>query len=187
MKRYRAIGVSVAMIALCVMSNGQSLGTKRGTARPKLSTSASSPVLRSEAASVYKSIGAIIARTILKSKTLAPRTGVGAGVESRTDVIDELYRLFQKSKGALSYTPRMDPLCGSLLSLKPNHPSRPKLELLVRWGFVDRADILATSTATTLTPEQFGDAVGYFLARLCELTHTPETEFTPAMMGAFGN
>jgi hypothetical protein len=35
----------------------------------------------------------------------------------------------------------------------------------------------------TLTIEEFGDALGYFFARLADLTHTPSFEYSPYLGG----
>lgn len=37
--------------------------------------------------------------------------------------------------------------------------------------------------AKTLAPAVFGDAAGYFLIRIADMTHTPRKEYSPAIMG----
>mgnify|MGYP001771091022 CR=1 FL=1 len=37
--------------------------------------------------------------------------------------------------------------------------------------------------AKTLNPAEFGDAIGYFLVRMADLTHTPRKAYSPSIMG----
>lgn len=52
-------------------------------------------------------------------------------------------------------------------------------ERLVRMGFVPPFSPLVTAKSDNLTPEQLGDALGYFYSRMCYLVHKPIPKFTP--------
>ena len=55
----------------------------------------------------------------------------------------------------------------------------PELELLVKEGYVAPLGPIATNKVSTLTPAEFGDALGYFLSRISQVTHQPSTKWTP--------
>jgi hypothetical protein len=53
------------------------------------------------------------------------------------------------------------------------------LEDLIRTGYLAPLGPIATKKTGTLTPAEFGDALGFFLARISEVTHQPLTRWTP--------
>jgi len=55
----------------------------------------------------------------------------------------------------------------------------PELELLVREGYIAPLGPITTNKAVTLSPAEFGDALGFFLARISQVTHQPSTKWTP--------
>jgi hypothetical protein len=53
-----------------------------------------------------------------------------------------------------------------------------QLEVLVREGFVSDVSPLSTGKLP-LTTRSFGDTIGYFLARVCDLGHMPNSIWSP--------
>jgi hypothetical protein len=51
--------------------------------------------------------------------------------------------------------------------------------MLVRLGAVARVGPLATNKSDTIDAPDFGDAIGFFLARMAEITHQPSSKWTP--------
>jgi hypothetical protein len=64
--------------------------------------------------------------------------------------------------------------------------SQPKFLPLVKLGFVMPYGPLVTGKTTTVTPYEFGDAVGVMLIRIADLAHLPSRKFSPALMDAGG-
>ncbi len=62
--------------------------------------------------------------------------------------------------------------------------STPELESLVREGYVGPLGPITTNKTSTLTPAEFGDALGFFLARISQVTHQPSTQWTPYLQPA---
>jgi hypothetical protein len=60
-------------------------------------------------------------------------------------------------------------------------PQRDNLEMLVRMGAVAKIGPLATGPGNVLTVPEFGDAIGFFLARMAQMTHLPSSKWTPAL------
>ncbi|MBS1719449.1 MAG: hypothetical protein JST35_03275 [Armatimonadetes bacterium] len=56
------------------------------------------------------------------------------------------------------------------------------LKKLIAQGFVARQCVLTSGTKPGLTPEEFGDMLGYFICRLGEYTHQPSSKYSPALM-----
>lgn len=116
---------------------------------------------------------------------LKPATAPGLPADkakpaSRELVVDQFYRIFEVAKPEFKFTPR--PLSFDKKLIKPpTTKSREKLEKLISFGAVSASGPLATSTKDTLTIQQFGEATGLMLARLAELTHTPDSKFSPYM------
>ncbi len=106
----------------------------------------------------------------------------GANSVTREEVLQEMDRLYQAARPFFKYTPRPvwdDP---SAFTIKSG-PARSDLEYLAKGGFVAIASPLATSTGDTLTVDDFGDAVGIFGARLADVTHMPDTKYSPNIRG----
>ncbi|HRF60440.1 MAG TPA: hypothetical protein PLH94_11090 [Fimbriimonadaceae bacterium] len=56
---------------------------------------------------------------------------------------------------------------------------RTKLIALVRGGFIAPLGPLATAKGESVTLKEYGDALGYLISRLAEVTHMPSTKFSP--------
>jgi hypothetical protein len=64
-------------------------------------------------------------------------------------------------------------------------PVAKKAEGLVRAGFLAPVGPLVTGPSEGLTPIEFGDALGFFTARLERQTAEADPEYTPGMMWPF--
>ncbi len=53
------------------------------------------------------------------------------------------------------------------------------LETLVKQGYVGRVAPLATGPSDTMSLREFGSALGYFLARVAEMTHKTSEKWSP--------
>jgi hypothetical protein len=140
-----------------------------------------SAVTRSEAAAVFaRARKAIISARVA---SISPKSTIASGSQavSREEVILEMSKIFQASKKSVKFIPkpaRFDPAAFKTGSAS----SRSALTTLVSWGFVAPVGPLAAGPKPNLTVAQFGDAVGYFLARMSDVTHMPSPRWSPYMM-----
>lgn len=172
-----AVGVVAAFSAPVQETKGNL--RQRPPAAP--SNADSSPLTLVEMAAVMQQVETAVQTVVLRNYKPVARTKYGEGTAKTPLIVSEFGRLFSLSKPRFKITPTPLPVNQKVLSIKSGDPARPKLEALIKWGFVGRVSPLATSPKLTLTPEQFGDAVGLFLARMAELTHTPDSRWSPYM------
>lgn len=100
----------------------------------------------------------------------------------REMVLDRFDRLFELAKSNFKFNPRPLPFDKSVL--KPPVARQKKiLEKLVGWGCVSSAGVLATSNKDSMTLQQFGEATGLLMVRIAELTHTPDSKYSPYLNG----
>ncbi len=101
---------------------------------------------------------------------------------SREAVILELDSTFEGIHPQFKFTPPrvgFDPKRFTITT----SPEKEKLAKLVGWGAVAKVGPLAAGKSHTLTPQQFGDAVGFFMVRIADLTHVPYSRWTPYLNG----
>lgn len=105
----------------------------------------------------------------------------GSGPATREEILLQMDRLFEMCRPHFKFTPpkvRNEP---ERLTIKSG-AARKALDRLIVFGAVARVGPLATSTKPGLQLAEFGDALGFFTARMAELTHTPHSRWTPGMM-----
>ena len=134
--------------------------------RPKPAVKTSAPVTRAEGRAVFVRLQRIADRA-LGGKKAAGEPGFSASASplTATLVATEFGRLADRYRGDFRLVPA---------GLGPK-PGVKALRLISPTGPI------AIGRAT-LTTGEFGDAVGYFLVRLADLTHTPSHRFSPDMM-----
>jgi hypothetical protein len=94
----------------------------------------------------------------------------------KSQVVAEFAAWRQLISTKLVSTPRPVPFDAKRLN-----STDPRLAGLVKGGYVARIGPVATLKGNTLTASQFGDAIGYFLARVSEVTYVPSSKWTPIM------
>lgn len=100
----------------------------------------------------------------------------------RTETVLAMKRLFDMASPRFCFTPRFVGYEPDRLTLPAGDPSRPILEELIRWQCVAKLGPVAAGERTTLTVDEFGDALGFCMARLADLTHMPSTRWSPYLM-----
>ena len=140
-----------------------------------------SPVTRSEAAAVFVRLRkAVISARVAQ---IAPKSTIASNNQpvTREEVILEMAKILDASKKSVKFVPALvkyDPAVFKVGSA----PSKAALTSLVSWGFVAPVGALATGPKPNLSVAQFGDAVGFFLARIADLTHMPSPRWSPYLM-----
>jgi len=100
---------------------------------------------------------------------------------TRAEVIGTLDRWFTLAWPKFRLTP--DPISFPVKRVAKFDPKvRQQAVKLIQFGTVAPFGPLVTGKEKGLAPKELGDAIGFFLARIAELTHTPSTKFTPALM-----
>lgn len=120
-------------------------------------------------------------RVVLKVEgTPTARTGQ-ARAATRAEMVAEFDRIMTLARPRFRGRPIRQAVDQPLIdSRNPAPETRAQLKRLIEWGFVGPVSPLATDPSQTLTPQQFGDALGYFMTRLADVTHTYDPRFSPA-------
>jgi hypothetical protein len=138
------------------------------------------PVTRAEAAAVFakarKSINASRVAQVSPTSSIP----VGNTPVTREEVIAEMSKIFEASKKSVKFMPI--PVRYNPAAFKVGAGVKPALSTLVSWGFVGSVSPLATSPKPGLTVAQFGDALGFFMARISDITHMPSPRWSPYLM-----
>jgi len=100
---------------------------------------------------------------------------------TRHEVIQEFSRLFAMYEPHFKFTPPKVKYDASLLTV--GAADKPSVEKLIKWGTVAKQGPIASGSVPTLTVHQFGDAVGFFVARIESLTNLPPSKWTPYLNG----
>ena len=186
-------GLFIALCLICgaaAQAQGSSLAspkdqggltTKKRT--PPVVNSAS-PVTQAEAVEVLRKVERAIRHTLkMKTPYQELRATTPDQPVTRGFVLEQMDRLFALSQPHFKFTPRQVKFDGKVLSFPAGHPVRSTLEKMIAWGAVDRVGPLATSQKPSMTAREFGDALGFFIARMADLTHTPSTRWSPYLNG----
>ncbi|MBX3096000.1 MAG: hypothetical protein KF812_03985 [Fimbriimonadaceae bacterium] len=107
----------------------------------------------------------------------------GDGPATRSEMVAELRQMFLNFRPVLRGRPTTIPFRNYAIE-RCNLPeaSRDHAFELLDWGFVAPVGPLMVSGGDTLTPEEYGDCLGFFLCRLADLTHPWSAEFSPDTM-----
>jgi len=136
------------------------------------------PVTASEARATFAKAETVM-RTTFKLPAANGSSAIPAGASPvrREQVVAEMARLVGVIQPKFKLTPRAvryDPKV-----LKMAAPQFANLNRLISMGAVARIGPVAVGPTNSLTIAEFGDAVGFFMARMAELTHQPSGKWTP--------
>jgi hypothetical protein len=98
---------------------------------------------------------------------------------SKEQVVEEFSSILHSLTPVIRFTPTPMAFSHSVLKISPS--ALPKLESLIRFGYVGKVGPLATNPQDRLTPRQFGEAVGMFLSRTAEVTHDSTSKWSPIL------
>jgi hypothetical protein len=170
-----ALAASVpAPVAQAEAAWAQAPGTPAGEAQ--------APVTQAEAAAAMDRAEAIVRRVLgLPEAALRPAPPASDAPATRSGIVRDFGRLFRLAEPRFVFTPRPQRFDAARLRRLPAASDQAQLERLVRWGAVAPYGPLATNPGG-LSPEEFGDALGFLVARIAELTHTPDARFSPGLM-----
>jgi hypothetical protein len=135
------------------------------------------PVTQEEAATVFTKAEQVL-KTVLRHKDTPKPFPSSKAIASREQILKHFLAIYTAVQPKFKITISRMKTAPSVINVKsPEIKSIAiKLESL---GLIDRFGPLVTGKAEGLQPNEFGDALGYFIARVAELTHTPTTKFSP--------
>jgi hypothetical protein len=144
---------------------------------PFQATGTEAPVSQTEAATIFSKAEHVM-KDVLQLKISTPAFPKGTGVATRSQILKHFAALYTALEPKFKFSTPAQRSAAGVISLKD-----PQIKLtalrLETLGFIDRYGPLVTSKSDGLLPNEFGDALGYFMARVAELTHTPSTKFSP--------
>jgi hypothetical protein len=175
----------IPTLALSLVLFGLPQDSKTGlTTRPKAApVRASGYVSEAEARTVFTRSEGLI-RKVTGSRAIVPPMAIGSSSNpaSRKALLMEFVRLYAIAEPKFKLMP--PGIAMNLSVIKMSDPTaKTKLVMLVKRGAVANYGSLAAGPNDRLTLQEFGDALGFFLARIAQMTHMPSTRYTPELMG----
>lgn len=143
-------------------------------------SAASKPVTAREAREAFTKVAALLMKTNGRplGTTSIPAADRPA---TRAEIVAEMARLYKAAEPAFRFTPA--PTTHDASKFRIDAAQKAPLDRLVTRGAVARIGPLAVGPTLGLTPKQFGDALGFFMARVSQLSHLPSPKWTPMLQG----
>ena len=173
----------LALVALLVFAV-TAFGQERTPIKPKevAPEIAKQIVTEGEANKVFARAEAMLRKKLaLDSKAAPIDLGTSAAPVSREKVVAQFSRLYELSKPKFKLNPKPVGYDPKVLKMD-NKKSLDQLVVLLKAGAIAERARVAVGPADTLTVKEFGDTLGYFLARIAQLPHMPIPEYSRALM-----
>lgn len=180
--RQTSVLALVGLAAFAVPQAG-SIGGQPGSKpyEPRKIVLSPQPVTREEARTIFKRVELAMRQVVQGMESVNFIEPRGRQPITRSDIVLQMDRLFMMVKPAFRVTPKRVEFDPSRVSIK-DPVAKKRADNLITWGFVSKGGLLATSSKETMGVVEFGEAVGYFLARVADLTHTPNAKWSPELM-----
>jgi len=168
--------VSFLLVA-CQLSFGQDTsGLKKR--QPKKLSESSVAVTRAEAVRTFERVGELLQSVLHVTSPKHFSLKSDAVAVTRSEVLEQFGVLYHAAEPAFRVTmhdANFDPK-----RIKIDRPEQKKLvDLLLVRGCVEPYCSLVTGRSKPLSVAEFGDFVGFFVARITEMSHTSSTKWTP--------
>ncbi len=140
----------------------------------KAAPAASGDVTRAEAAQVMAKLRRACREVLGVSVSPKPTIAAGKAVVSRKEILEEFATIHRAAAASFKLSPQpvsFDPKRFTVQS--------PALTSLVKGGFVAKVGPLAAGKRPGVSPTELGDAIGFFVARIAEVSHLPSSRWTP--------
>lgn len=149
-----------------------------------LATQAGAPqhVTRAEASMVFAKMASLVKQASKVQGTVAfARVTNAKQPITRSEVLHAYFLLFQKAKPGFRLTP-VPAKVDTKLFAGLTEAAKTEAKTLAQWGFIGPVGPLLTDGKPQVSVQVFGDSVGFFLARLADLTHQPSRKYSPNLM-----
>ncbi len=140
------------------------------------------PVTQQEAAQSIAIVEKAVKRVLKLKGGSTPLIKLGSSPVTRDAVVLEFKRLFEEAKPNFEIKPTMEPVDRARFTLK-NPKAVEAAQILVAYGTVGPVAPLVSGSKAGMSVQEFGDALGFFLARIAELTHVPDAKWSPYLHG----
>lgn len=139
------------------------------------------PVTVGEANAVLHKVDSAIRKTLGLPAPKATNDATSQPV-TRAQVLARLDAMFEAYRPKFAYTPRpFRSETGEVAKANKDAKTAMTINKLVKWGCVGPVAPLAVGPSDTLTTEQFGDAIGYFMSQIAALTYYADPAWTPVI------
>jgi hypothetical protein len=173
----------LAVICLCAVFSVQAFGQettqfKKPTVKIAKEVT-KKPVTRVEATKTLNKVWASVAKGLKISGSYKNALPADATAITKDEVLARFESLVTEMTDHFKRSPR-------LVALRPERYRKDmdkRFYPLVAKGFVSPFSPLTTGKNGTLTPKEFGDAVGILMVRLVDLCHQPSSKYSPNLMG----
>jgi len=135
-------------------------------------------VTNPEAQATFKRIAGLLTSVLHLNLPHSAPAMPAKGLVSKSDIIRQFSWLVQVARPAFVVTPGPVRVDAKRLVMQ-DASLKPAMQKLVAGGFVPNYGVMATSKSANMSIADFGETVGFFLARLVEYTHTPSSKWTP--------
>lgn len=178
----KSVAFAAALVAFVpAMGQDPPQGTPHRAVAPSAAV-ANSPVTRSESVAVLKKLRSIVSNVLEIPEIGKISLGeAGSAPVSRDDVALFLDKLAKICEAKFTISTARPPNLPSMANSK-SAAAKAAMDRLVKGGFASRQGPLVAGPGATLRVLEYGDALGFFLLRLAELTHIPSSKFSPALM-----
>lgn len=137
------------------------------------------PVTNAEALAVFHEVDRIAVKVLhAKEQTKIPGETSDSSA-SRSLIVQCMYSLFVHHRESFKFMPRLNRVERKLLAPGIEPITLAQLSEMMQFGFIAPGSSLASKKQDQFSIEEFGEAVGIFLARLADLTHTPDRKWSP--------
>lgn len=133
-------------------------------------------VTDTEARAIFTKLNAVAKDVLPGFRSAEPAIPNRTTPVSRVAVLAEFHRVVRSAEPFYVFTLTPVKFEANRIRVKSPHA-----QTLVRGGYIAPYGPLTTGTQDRLTARQLGDAIGMFLARMAEVTHTPSTKWTPSL------
>lgn len=168
------------LVVLAAVSVAWSQSEKPTLKRPIVAPNVGAqPVTRAEAKKAFTRADAVIRRSLFLGGTATSGVKGETGAITREEVVAELMRLYGVVRPKTTLSPR--PVKFDSMRFRIGPSAKVSLAMLVKIGAVAPFGPLATGPKNSLTVPEFGDALGFFISRMAEITYLPSRKWTPVL------
>jgi hypothetical protein len=172
----------VTLLLACAVVGAQAQEPQTGLhkSKPKAVPNVAGYVTEADAKAVFARAEQVIRRITGSTATVPAIKLAGSQPITRSKTVEQFERLYAVVRPQVKITPR--PVKINMSVIKMSGPAKNTLVRLVKLGAVGNYSNLAAGSVDKLNATEFGDSLGFFLARMAQLTHTPSSKWSPPLM-----
>jgi len=178
MKTWKPVLWTVLTVAALSVSASAQQEKPQRKARPEIKLADNSPVTQKETRAAFTRLEDMI-RTVVDISGPVDGSDIpdNNSAVTRDQVISEFTRLYHLAEPKYKVTPKKVTYDEKRFNV--SDAQRDNLKLLVGMGCVGKFSPLATSKGSSLSIKELGDAIGFFIARIADMTNLPSSKWTP--------